>query len=145
VARDARVRNGQEMRITSTDSKAWVEITRGNSKFSFSIECMADRGQSLFHGKNSDFHFLNIDEFIIDLNKFILDRNISPKLNGIYGPCLEFSRSKKQTTTVVVYFSVSDDSSAYSENVEFKTMGTFEINSEFLNDYLRGFKELIET
>lgn len=126
------------MRITSIDSKTWVEITPGNSEFSFSIECMADRGQSLFHGKNTDFHFLNIEEFISDLNKFILDRNISPKLNGIYGPCLEFSRSKKQTTAVMVHFSVGDDSSACSENVEFKTTGTFEINSEFL-------KELIKT
>jgi hypothetical protein len=133
------------MRITSIDSKAWVEITPGNSEFSFSIECMADRGQSLFHGKSTDFHFLNIEEFISDLNKFILDRNISPKLNGIYGPCLEFYRSKNQTTAVMAHFSVGDDSSAYSENVEFKTTGTFEINSEFLNDYLSGFKELIKT
>lgn len=133
------------MRITSIDSKAWVEIVPGNSEFSFSIECMADRGQSLFHGRNADFHFLNIEEFVSNLNTFILDRSISPTLNGTYGPCLAFYRSKKQTTAVMVHFSVGDDSSAYSENVEFKTTVTFEIDGEFLNEYLRGFRELIKT
>jgi len=138
------------LRITSIDSRAWVEITPGKSELSFSIECMIDRGEglfrgeSLFHGKNTDFHFLNIEEFISDLDKFILERNISPKLNGVYGPCLEFYRSTKRTTAVMVHFSVGDDSSAYSDNVEFKTSGTFEINSEFLNDYLKDFNELIK-
>ena len=130
------------MRITSADNKAWVEITPGKSYLSFNIECMVNSGQSLFHGKNAEFHLLNIEEFIADLNKFILDRKVLPQLNGVYGPCLEFYRSNKQTTAVMVRFSVGDDASAYSDNVEFKTTGTFEINSEFLNDYVKGFSEL---
>ena len=130
------------MRITSTDSKAWVEITPGKSSLSFTIECMVIGGESTLHGKNADLYLQNIEAFATDLDKFILDRNLRPQLNGVYGPCLEFYRSKTNATAVMVRFIVVDDSSAYAENVEFKTTGAFEINAEFLNEYVSGFEEL---
>ena len=130
------------MRITSTDGKAWVEITPGKNALSFNIECMVNDEQNTFHGKNADLYLQNIDEFATDLDKFILDRNLRPQLAGVYGPCLEFYRSKTNATAVMVRFIVVDDSSAYAENVEFKTTGAFEINAEFLNEYVSGFEEL---
>jgi hypothetical protein len=132
------------MRITSIDSKAWVEITHGKDYLSFNMECAVNSRQNFFQGKNTDFHFLNTEEFIEDLDKFILNRDVLPQLKGVHGPCLVFYRSKKQATAVMVRFSVSDDSSAYSEGVEFKTTGTLEINSEFLNEYVKEFKRLFK-
>lgn len=103
-----------------------------------------NNGQNSFRGKHTDFHFLNAEEFTETLNKFILYRNVVPQLRGVHGPCLEFYQSKKQATAVMLRFSITDDSSSYSENVEFSTVGTFEINSEFLNEHLKEFKKLIK-
>jgi hypothetical protein len=132
------------MLIKAIDTKAWIEIIRNGKgeHASYTVECSVDIGHGLFGGTNRLIHFINLDEFIKELDMFITDRTRVPKLNGTDDTQITFFRPEGRNC-VMVSFTVGDAFSGYSTTVRYKTEGTFEVNSEFLNSFVEEFRNLL--
>jgi hypothetical protein len=131
------------MRISSTDRKAWLELSRNEAEphASFAIECSVEIAHGSFRARNGDVHFFNLEEFAKALDAFVLDRALTPRLEGTYDTRVEFSRPRSKNA-VMLSFVIGDAYCGYAATVDYRTAGEFEIGAEYLNDVVAAFREL---
>ncbi len=85
--------------------------------------------------------FLNIEEFVEDLGAFILDRKLVPQLRGTYDTGLKFYQPDGKNI-VMVGFIIGDAFAGPSQTVRYRTEGEFEVDAEYLNGLVSGFRKL---
>ncbi|MFN7141149.1 MAG: hypothetical protein ACK4UN_17610 [Limisphaerales bacterium] len=129
------------MRISSSDGKAWIEISRNdeNDFPSFAFACAINIGHGNFAASNSSLTFLNLAEFAEALDKFILQRDIKPSLEGTYDSYLKVWRPNGKNE-VMLSFCVGDAFCGWPGTSEFKLHGEFPIEQEALNSLVSGFR-----
>ena len=125
------------MKIYSTDKSKYIELIELDYDGLSFIEAKADFGT--FKGSNDSISFELMEEFINDFDSYITDWSIKPVLTGTYDFKIEiYSKSNKTFIKATIGNTVC--SPDWNEN--FGVYGQFQIEEEYLNQYLYEFKQL---
>jgi len=133
------------MKIESKNCDSYITIEHIGDKYysSFSIETELSKPSNLdyFKGHNRDVQLLSLDDFINDLDCFIIDRTKKPRLNGTYDFCLEIQALESTRAWLTIYLGYEISIPDF-KTIRYGVSGGFEIDIEFLNQMVRGFKDL---
>jgi hypothetical protein len=127
------------MKILSSDQEFFIEVVSDNYDGIHFVEVNANFGD--FVGRNNSVHLENLPEFIGELDKFISDRTGTPELKGTYGFRLVFL-ARSPVANPHVRCTLGSTYSHSEGDRDFRVYGEFEIEGEFLNQYLADFIEL---
>jgi hypothetical protein len=127
------------MKIRSSDPTFFIELISDNYDDVHFTEVRAKFGD--FGGRNDSVHLENLAEFVRELDEFISDRSKTPELVGTYGFRLTFF-ANTPAGRPRVRCNLGNRVCHPEGNRDFGVYGEFEIDTEYLNQYLKEFREL---
>lgn|GEM_PF-2558144 len=127
------------MKIRSSDHKFFIEFISDNYDGVHFMEVRAKFGD--FGGRNDSVYLENLPEFVREFDEFISNRSKTPELIGTYGFRLTFF-ANTPAGRPRVRCNLGNTVCHPEGNRDFGVYGEFEIDTEYLNQYLKEFREL---
>jgi hypothetical protein len=132
----------KNMRISSTDSKSWIEIQRNKDDDfpSFQFRAAIDIEHGTFSACNSSLAFLNLRKFAEEVDQFILHRELRPFLEGTYESYLKLRQT--DSNEILITFCIGDTFCGCKSTDEFRLHGSFPIEQDILTTLASEFMSL---
>ena len=138
-AGEPNVDHNKNMKIRSSDPEFFIELISDNYDGVHFVEVRAKFGD--FNGRNNNVHLENLSEFAHELDEFISDTTETPELKGTYGFRLTFF-ARSPAGRPRVRCNLGNTVCHPEGNRDFGIYGEFEIDPEYLNQYLAEIREL---